>query len=56
VCDREFDPSNQSLIKWKAFEKVSTRKIKEGEPKEVVCLKPKLTSSLEFILYVVPKI
>jgi hypothetical protein len=40
----------------KAFEKVLTRKTKQGELKEKVHLEAKLISPWDFILYVAPKI
>lgn len=52
ICDREFDPSNQSLVEWKAW----VGETKEGELKEVVCLENKLTRPREFLFYVIPKI
>ncbi len=36
MWDREFDPSNQSLIEWRAFEKALIGKIREGELKEIM--------------------
>jgi hypothetical protein len=45
-----------SLIKWRAFEKVTVGKTKDGEIKEVVRLETKLTSLREFMLFAAPKI
>jgi hypothetical protein len=56
ICDRELDPSNQSLVEWRAFEKISFGKIKEGEVKEVFRLENKLTKPREFLFYATPKI
>jgi hypothetical protein len=56
ICDKEFDSSNLSLVKWRAFEKVIAGKTKDGEIKEVVHLETKLISPRKFMLFAAPKI
>jgi hypothetical protein len=50
------DPSNQSLVKQRAFKKILTGKTKEGEVKEVVRLENKLTRPKELLFYAALKI
>ena len=51
LCEREVDPQNSKEMEWKRFENVTAGKTRQGDPKKVVRLEYKLTTTRAFLQY-----
>jgi hypothetical protein len=56
IYTREANPTNESLMPWRRFQKVLASEIWVREPKEVVQLVSKLTNPWEFLDFATPKV
>ena len=45
LCEREVDPGNEAFLDWRRFEMVEAGKTKAGDPKKVLWLEYKRTTS-----------
>jgi hypothetical protein len=56
IYTREANPTNESLMPRKCFQKVLVGETRAREPKEVVQLVNKLTKPWEFLEFATPKV
>ena len=56
LCEREVDPTNESLLEWRRFEMVEAGKTKAGDPKNVLRLEYKRTTAKVFLDFAKSKI
>lgn len=56
LCEREVDPGNEAFLDWRRFEMVEAGKTKAGDPKKVLRLEYKRTTSKVFLDFAKTKI